>query len=204
MVMLLTAIVSVAILGVFSSLNGVFSSQTTRIQNQDDARTAVNQMGRYVRMATSSADNLTSQSNAIAKALPQDIEFYCDLLGDGVPEKVRYYLDGATLLMQTAEPELSGGLWVYPGSYDTDGIVVQEAIRNGSAPVFTYHKYDGPDLVECSPESAATPAARAALRQAVVTVTISVTVNAKPELADGSVVLATDVQIRQRYDGELQ
>ena len=68
----LVSVVGVAILMLFSSLSGVFHSQSVRIQNQDDARTAINQISRYVRMATSSADNMTSQSDAIATALPQD------------------------------------------------------------------------------------------------------------------------------------
>jgi prepilin-type N-terminal cleavage/methylation domain-containing protein len=88
-VMLIAAIVSVAVLAIFSSTSGAFYSQTARIQNQDDARTAINQMARYLRMATSSADNQSTQSNAIVTSLPKDVEFYCDLLGDGVPEKVR-------------------------------------------------------------------------------------------------------------------
>jgi ABC-type proline/glycine betaine transport system permease subunit len=85
-------LISVAVLTVFSSLSQVFNSQNTRMQSQDDARTAVNQMARYVRSATSSADNMTTQSDAIATAQPQDIEFYCDIDGDELSEKVRYYL----------------------------------------------------------------------------------------------------------------
>jgi prepilin-type N-terminal cleavage/methylation domain-containing protein len=198
-VMIIGAIISVAVLAVFTSLSGVFNSQTVRIQNQDDARTAVNEMSRYLRMATSSADNMTTQSNAIATASPQDIEFYCDIDGDSVAEKVRFYLSSTTLLMQTAEPVWVTGTdphYVY-GSYDTNGIVVQDAVRNGSSPVFAYYYYINPGVLALF-----TPAT-AAQRQLIVTVSIAVTVNEKPTLAKGNVLLTTDVQLRQRYQGGL-
>jgi type II secretory pathway pseudopilin PulG len=196
--MLITVVVVAAILAIFSGFSGSFYGQMTRIQNQDDARTAINQVARYIRMATSSAGHDSSLSNAIITALPQDIEFYCDLSGDGVPERVRYYLDGATLLMQTREPEKTKtGLWKYAEDYATNGVVVQDAIRNGAAPVFTYYRYAGGALEGFSPNSDAQ-------RREIKTVAVSVEVNAKPELAKGSVILATDVQIRQRYEGELK
>jgi prepilin-type N-terminal cleavage/methylation domain-containing protein len=198
-VILVSAVVAVAVLAAFSSLSGGFHEQGVRMQNQDDARTAINQMTRYIRMATSSADNLTTQSNAIATALPQDIEFYCDVDGDGVAEKVRYYLDGITLLMQTAEPVWITGTsphWQYP-AYETDGVVIQDAVRNGVAAVFSYYRYASGVLQQFTPATAGD-------RMAIATVSISVTVNEKPELANGNVVLATDVQIRQRYEGGLE
>ena len=51
---------------VFRGTTSVFNSQEVRMLNQDDARTAINQMARYIRMATSSADNQSTVSNAIA------------------------------------------------------------------------------------------------------------------------------------------
>lgn len=197
-VTMITMIVVAAILSIFLSLSGAFNNQMTRVQNQDDARTAINQMARYIRMATSSADSESTLSNAILTALPQDLEFYCDVDGDGVADKVRYYLDGATLLMQTLKPEKTAeGLWEYAADYQTDGIVVQDSIRNGTSGVFTYYKYVDGALEECLPVTAAE-------KREIKTVAISVEVNARPELAKGSVILATDVQIRQRYEGELK
>lgn len=195
-VVVVLAIVSVAVLAIFSGLGGLFHSQETRIQNQDDARTAMNQVARFIRMATSSADNMTSQSNAVLTASEQDIEFYCDLDGDDTADKVRYYLDGSTLKMQSVAPvELEDEPYYEYPEYDTDGIVVQEAIRNGTDPVFTYFYYINPGvLAEFTPVTAAD-------RQKIVTVSISLVVNAEPELAKGDVALATDVQIRQRYVG---
>jgi type II secretory pathway component PulJ len=199
---MLASAVGVAILMTFMNVTRVFDSQEVRIQNQDDARTAINQMARYVRSATSSVDNLTSQSNAIATAQPQDIEFYCDVDGDGVAERARYYLNGTTLRMQTAEPTYHTGAtpyWDYPASYQTDGIVVQEAVRNGTAPVFSYYFYVTPGVLS---EFSYAPTSSAD-RQSIVSVSISISVNERPELAASNVQLATDVQIRQRYNGGL-
>ena len=111
--------------------------------NQDDARTAINQMTRYLRMATDSADNVTTLSNAVATALPQDIEFYCDVDGDEVAEKVRYYLEGSVLMSQTVDPEWVEGehpYWEY-GAYDTDGVVIENRVRNEETePMFIYYR----------------------------------------------------------------
>jgi prepilin-type N-terminal cleavage/methylation domain-containing protein len=198
-VVLLGGILSAAIIGVLLSVSGVFNSQGVRIQNQDDARTAINQVSRYIRMATSSADNQTSQTNSVLTALPQDLEFYCDLDGDGVAEKARYYLSGTSLKMQAVEPTwvlTPSPHWTYP-TYTTDGVVVQNAIRNGTSALFRYYKNVSGSMVEFTPSTAA-------LRQLVVTVGISLTVNEKPALAKGNVQLATNVEIRQRYEGGLK
>jgi prepilin-type N-terminal cleavage/methylation domain-containing protein len=198
-VILVAAILSGGIYGLLSSVSGVFADQGVRVQNQNDARTALNEMTRYLRMATSSADNQTSQSNSIASASSQAVEFYCDLDGDGIAEKARYYLQGTTLKMQTVDPTwvlTPAPHWTYP-AYTIDGVVIQNAVRNGANPVFRYYRYVGGVLVEFTPNTAA-------LRQQIVTISISLTVNEVPELARGNVVLSTDVQLRQRYEGGLE
>jgi type II secretory pathway pseudopilin PulG len=198
-ILVVAGLISVAVIMAFSNMSGVFHSQGARIQNQDDARTAINEITRYIRMATSSVDNMTSQSNAIATALPQDIEFYCDIDGDGTAEKVRYHLSGTTLYMQTAEPQAIPGApyFTYP-AYETNGLIIQDAVRNGAQPIFTYYylKADG-TLQEFAPATDAD-------RQAVVTVAVSLIVNERPDLAKGNVELATEVQIRQRYLGGIK
>ena len=197
--MLITTVIVGAILAVFASTSGVFNSQQVRVLNQDSARTAINQMARYLRMACSSADNMTTQSNAIATAESDDIEFYCDLDGNGIPEKVRYYLSDYNLMMQTAvaTTATTAPFYAYP-DYETDGVVVGEAIRNDTEPVFTYYRYNG----SSGALEAFTPM-DAAGRQEIVSVAISLIVNEKPELANGNVELATNVQLRQRYEGGL-
>ena len=94
-----------AMLGVYESLIRSAADTEHRIVNQDDARTAMNEIARYVRMAESSASNLTSTSDAVALAQPQELVFYADIDGNGLPEKVRYYLSGKTLRMATLAPD---------------------------------------------------------------------------------------------------
>ncbi len=198
-VMVLVGVMAGGAFGILYSLTGVFHSQQVRVQNQDDARIAVNQIARYLRMATSSADNQTSQSNAVLTALPQDVEFYCDIDGDDVAEKARYYLAGGSLRMQSVDPVWVTSpqpQWTYP-AYDEDGVVIQNGIRNGGDPLFTYFRYVSGSLQEFSPVTAAD-------RQRIVTIAVSLTVNEIPELARGNVQLATEVQIRQRYEGGLE
>jgi prepilin-type N-terminal cleavage/methylation domain-containing protein len=197
-VIALTSIVVVAVLLLFSNVTGVFNRENVKIQNQDNARTAVNQMAEYIRGATSSAENGTTQSDSIATALPQEIEFYCDVDGDGTAEKVRYYLAGTTLFTEVAEPLYHDGAtpyWSYP-TYSEKGIVVDDAVRNGSEPIFAYYQYTSGVLAEFTPSTAAQ-------RRQVVSVSISLRVNERPDLAESDVVLATDVQIRQRFNGGL-
>lgn len=193
----LVGVVAAAILGLYA---GVFRSvfdQGTRIQNQDSARTATNQMSRYIRGACSSASNLTSRSDAFAVTLPQELVFFTDLDGDEKADMVRYYLSGTTLKMQTAAPDLSDSPPTYP-AYATDGVIIP-GVRNAGQALFRYYRYDEAtlSLIEIPTPNTAE------LREQVVAVDIRLVVNEIPELARGSVELATRVQIRQRYDGGL-
>ncbi len=204
-VILIAGILAGAMYGIYQGMVHVFYSQSVRIQNQDDARLAINQVTRYLRSATSSADNQTSQSNSVATALPYDIEFYCDIDGDAVAEKIRYYLSGTSLWMQTVTPQWLTSPephWEYP-AYTTNGEVVQDAISNRGTepdvPVFLFYRYNEATggLDEFSPTTAA-------LRKQVVTVAVNLVVNGNPTLARSDVRLATRVEIRQRYQGGLE
>lgn len=202
--LLVTALVATvltgAILGVFLTTFRAFNTEGIRIQNQESARLGMNQMARYIRSATSSADHQASWSNAVASAEAQSIEFYCDINGSPPSEKVRYYLDTTNLRMQVSTPtwETSPSPhWVYP-SYSEDGIIVQQAVRNNEAALFTYLKYDGNGaLVSFSPSTSAE-------RQLVAAIDIVMFVNEVPELTGSDIRLSTRVQLRQRYDGGLE
>jgi hypothetical protein len=199
-VMLIASLITVAILMVLQNTTRVFNSQQVRILNQDDARTAINQMTRYIRMMTSSEDNLTTISNAIATAGEQEIEFYCDVDGDDDAEKVRYYVEDSELRSQTQEPEgiETTPYWQY-GEYDNEGVVIENRVRNGAVPMFLYYRYSD----EHGSLEAFTPTTAEQLRE-VVTVGVTIKVGERPDLAAKDVVLSTDVQIRQRYEGGLQ
>jgi prepilin-type N-terminal cleavage/methylation domain-containing protein len=200
MVILLAAVIAVAALLTLHGTSRVFYAEEVRMLNQDDARTAINQMARYIRMATSSSANQTTVSDAIATALPQDLEFYCDVDGDGVSERLRYYLEESVLWSQIEEPEWveeEPPYWSY-GEYDTSGVVIENRVRNGTEAVFAFYRYDGGGGLEQFTPSTDVE------RGQIVSVGITVKVGERPDLVAKDVVLSTDVQIRQRHKGGLQ
>jgi prepilin-type N-terminal cleavage/methylation domain-containing protein len=202
MVVLLASIISAGVLMTFKGTANVFHSQQVRVLNQDDARTAMNQLSRYLRMATSSVDNQTTVSNAIANALPQEVEFYCDMDGDTEAEKVRYYLENSILRSQTEEPDwvtTPTPHWQY-GEYNNDGVVIENRVRNDTQPMFVYYRQPldpSGSLEQFSPTTDL-------LREKIVAVGITIKVGERPDLAAKDVVLSTEVQIRQRYQGGLK
>lgn len=197
-VVLVAGITAAAVLSLYMGVFRSSANQTVRIQNQDSARSAMYQMSRLMRAACSSDSNLTSISDSLVKADPQEFVFFVDLDSDDKAERVRYYLSGNTLKMQTAEP--NPGLPVtYPTAYSTDSLVILDGVRNGADEVFTYYGYDEDDgaLYEIANPNTEP------LRRAIVAVGIQLDVNEKPEIARGGVELSTRVLIRQRYDGGL-
>ncbi|MCL4369170.1 MAG: prepilin-type N-terminal cleavage/methylation domain-containing protein [Actinobacteria bacterium] len=198
--MLVAGIIASAVIGLFLSALGVFASEDNRMLSQDDARLAVNQLTRYLRMATSSASNTGTRSDAIELAAPQEIVFYVDLDGNGVAEKVRYYLNGTTLRMQDAHPDLGTVPPTYGVSYDSNGVVITSSVRNGSAPLYRYYRYDEASkaLVQMTSTSTFDE------REQIVAIAIDLDVNDRPKLATSGAHLSTTVQIRQRFDGGLK
>jgi type II secretory pathway pseudopilin PulG len=197
-----------AILGLYMGLVRSWADTSNRIVNQDDARTAVNEIARYVRMAESSDSNLTDHSDAVSVAEPQELVFFSDIDGDGHTDKVRYYLEsGLTLRMATLAPDTSTAPPSYPTSYTNDGIVIMDGIRNGSDPIFIYFALN--PAYEANPIPAndtlveVTSPTTAAELESIVAVEIKLIVNEGPTLSKGDVKLDTMVQIRQRYNGGL-
>ncbi len=197
--MLIAGVVAAAILGLYLGVLRTTFDQTTRIQNQDTARTAIYQMTRFIRGACSSDSNLTSLSDSLLLAGTQEFIFFVDIDQDDSAEKVRYYLSDNTLRMQTAEPDTSTHPPTYPDEYSLDSIVVLSGVQNGETAIFTYYGYDE---TNASLYPITTPNTDA-LRRAVVAINIQLVVNEKPELARGAVDVSTRVLIRQRYDGGL-
>lgn len=78
----------------------------------------------------------------IAEAADTNFTFFSDVDGDGLKERVRYFLDGATLKRGLLVP--SGE----PLTYNPANEVVQDAVKdvaNGATPIFNYYdtSYDG-------------------------------------------------------------
>ncbi len=196
-VILIAGVVSGALLGLYAGLHRTTADQQVRVLNQDSARLALYEMTRYIRAACSSDSNVTSASDSIAVAGPQELVFFVDLDGDGNAERARYYLSNKTLRMQTAKPNTSVTPHTYPAGYSSDSIVILSGVVNGSSPVFTYYGYND-KTNELYP--IANPNTEG-LRRDIVTIGISLAVNEKPEIAKGPVQLSTQVLVRQRYDG---
>jgi prepilin-type N-terminal cleavage/methylation domain-containing protein len=197
-VILLVGILAGAMLGLYVGLVRSFAASGNRIVNQDDARLAVNGVARYIRMATSSASNLTTVSDAINYARPQELVMYADINGNGKPDKVRLYLSGLTLKMSTVAPNMSTSPPSYP-AYTTDGVIILNGVRNGSAAIFTYYQYDSTqnNLLVISNPTTAVDLGK------IVAVGMTLYVNEVPKLNAGNVQLDSLTQIRQRYNGGL-
>jgi prepilin-type N-terminal cleavage/methylation domain-containing protein len=192
---LVVGIMAAGILGVFVTTLRTFSTGQVRMQNQDEARLAMNQMTRYLRMASASESITTTRSDAVEAATPQEVVFYADIDGDGVVEKVRYYLSGTTLRMQTAEPNMAAVPPTYP-TYSTTGEVIREGVRNGSTAIFRYYQAGA-----TSPMSLTNTFD---LRETIALIEITLYVNEVPALSRSNVRLVSRVLIRQRYDGGLE
>ncbi len=191
---LVVGVMAGGILGVFVTTLRTFSTGQVRMQNQDEARLAMNQMTRYLRMASASESITTTRSDAIAVAGAQDVVFYADIDGDGVVEKGRYYLSGTTLRMQTAEPNMGDSPPTYP-AFNTSGEVVREAVRNGGTAIFRYYR-EGESVPMTSTNTFD-------LREEIALIEVTLYVNEVPELSRSNVRLVSRVLIRQRYDGGL-
>jgi prepilin-type N-terminal cleavage/methylation domain-containing protein len=212
-VCIVAGILGVAMLTLYEGLMRSWADTSHRIINQDDARTAINDISRYIRMAESSASNLTSTSDAVALAHDQELVFYADIDGNGVPEKVRYYLSGKTLRMAALAPNTSTSPPTYPTAYTTDGVVVMDGIQNGATPLFTYYRMNPNYVANPTPANDTLqdflvwvghyPSTPAELTS-VVAVGIKLYVNDTPVgVSRGNVQLDTIIQIRQRYNGGL-
>jgi prepilin-type N-terminal cleavage/methylation domain-containing protein len=198
-----------AVLAVYVTSLYAFANQRQRMINNDVTRVAVDQLSRYLR-AVSYPESTQRIADAIEVAQPNDIVFYTDLSGDGLSDKVEYYISGpanqASLKMKSVAPNM-GAVPPSYGAYTQDGIVVLSAIRTVACPVvFTYYwvdsSYSPNRLVAYTAAQLAAPLS-ASQRAAIVAIGIRLVANEVPLIAKGDVELSTTVQIRQRYNGGL-
>ena len=209
-----------AILGIYDGLVRSWADTSHRIQNQDDARLALDDISRYLRMAQSSESNLTSTSDAVALAADNELVFYSDIDGDNLAEKVRFYLDGTSLRMATVDPDTSTSPPTYATTYSSNGVIVMSGIQNYTAasssnwmPMFTYYKMNpayatnpvasNDTLVPISLNTTTHTQVSATDLTGIVAVEIKLAVNETPGVPNTSFVLDTLIQIRQRYNGGL-
>jgi prepilin-type N-terminal cleavage/methylation domain-containing protein len=205
-VLIVASMLMGAMLGLYYGVIRSVADTGNRVINQDDARTAMNQLARYIRMATSSASNQTSVSDSIAVAQPQELVLFADIDGNGQPDKVRIYLSGLTLKLASVAPVTTTNPPSYP-AYTTDGAIVMNGIQNGATAIFTYYQTNpaytsSTDAAHDNLTVMANPTSAADMAK-IVAVGLTVYVNEVPQLSKGSVKLDSLVQIRQRYNGGL-
>jgi Tfp pilus assembly protein PilW len=193
--MMIVGLVAAGILTVYGSSVRTFADQDNRIKSQDSGRAAMDTISRYIREGTSSASNLTSVSDTIAYAQPQELVLYSNVDTDNTAEKIRFYVSGSSVMLQKADPIMTNNPPTYPTTYATNGTLVITGLTNGATPIFTYYAYSG----STDQLAQVTNPTTAADLASIVVVDIELQVNEKTGLSKGSVSLHTRIQIRQRY-----
>ena len=116
----------------------VFSDNISgSLSAQQDARTVLREFASEVRASLPGSDG----SFNVSIALADEFQFYSDIDGDGLRERIRYYLSGTTLKKDILKP--SGMPPQYTGIPQTKILV--NNVNNGLAPIFFYYdtNYDG-------------------------------------------------------------
>jgi hypothetical protein len=131
--------------------------------------------------------------------------FYADIDGDGITERVRFYLVGETLRMSTVAPDMSANPPSYPASYTQDSIIAMDGVKNGSTPIFTYYEMDPARKTNPTPTNdrlvPMTRHSTAAELSDILAIGLTIYINESPHLSKSPVRLETLVQLRQRNSG---
>ncbi len=87
------------------------------------------------------AHNGDNGSYVIESATPTSFIFYSDIDADGKTERVRYYLNGTSLMKGIIKP--TGSPITYPSASEQIR-VVSDGVQNGATPVFSYYDKNWP------------------------------------------------------------
>lgn len=156
-------------------------------QEQSDAirsaQAGVETMVREIREARS-ADN---GAYALELADDQEFIFYSDVDQDELTEKVRYFLDGATLKKGIIKPSITE-----PITYDGPETitVISEYVHNGANPIFYYYNGDWPEDTQNNPLPSPARLIETKLMQ------VNLRINVVPTRAPEDFILESYSQIR--------
>lgn len=192
---LIELMISLAILGIMITIIATFAKNifgynkgfANTLSVYDNSRTILHPISSEIRSASPSALG----SYPIATADNTTFTFYADTNNDGVPERVRYYLSGTTLVKGTLAP--SGNPLAYTGQETTKNIV--NNIRNTSQqPIFSYYdaNYTG------SESSLAQPVDISTVRLVKITLLLDADLNNPPD----AVTITTQVSLRNLKDNQ--
>jgi prepilin-type N-terminal cleavage/methylation domain-containing protein len=164
------------------SLNTLISNSLTA---QDEGRRALKTMTAEIRPLSPSSVG----AYPIAEANPTSFIFYSNIDSDQLKERVRYFLDGATLKKGVIKP--SGA----PLSYNPANEIITELIHdvaNGATPIFSYYdtNYDG----------TTPPLAQPLDILKIRLVEITVVIDKNPNRSPGPITLTTQVSMRNLKD----
>lgn len=190
---LIETIVSVAILSlIIGAVAGwqsdIFSLNRllqTSLQSQSEAKKIIRPFANEVRSATQSSLGAYS----IASTGSTEFSFYTDINGDGLSEKVRYFLEDGDFKKGTISPEGN------PLQYDPANEEIIKVIHNViSSDIFTYYdsNYDGTEAVQ--------PLSQPVTPSDVRLVQVSLTIDDNPDSPPAPMVIQTQVSIRNLKD----
>jgi len=164
------------------SVNRIISGSLTA---QNEARRALKSMSAEVRTASPSSLG----AYALAQTATSSLIFYSNIDDDSFKERVRYFLDGATLTKGIIKP--SGSPLIYDSANELFTELLHDIVGT-TTPIFNYYdeNYDGttPPLAE--------PIDIAAVRLIKITIMIDKDSQVPPEL----ITMTTQVSMRNLKD----
>ena len=179
-------LIIIAAVGVFEG--NVFSYQRTAtgsFETVQDAQVIMKTLSREIRMASQGSDG----SYALQVVATNTLMFFADTNGDGIKERIRYTLSGATLYRASLTP--TGSPLAYSGTESTTTLVTDAA--NGSSSLFSY--FDD-TYVGTSTGALAQPVTPTAVRL----IQINLVLDTNPNQAPASRTYTTDVTLRNLKD----
>jgi hypothetical protein len=101
--MVASALLSVVLAAALATLVTALRTQSVEanaVQQQSTARAALGGLAKTMREATYPAGDTYNNSSIFVSASPDDVTFYSDIAGTGVPQLVRYYLDSTHTILK--------------------------------------------------------------------------------------------------------
>jgi hypothetical protein len=188
---LVEILVAIGVLTLIISLAGAFNADVfslnrilqTGLKNQEEAKKVVRPLANEVRSATQS--NLGAY--AIAESNPTSFSFYTDIDGDGLREKIRYFLDGSDFKKGIIKP--SGN----PLEYNELNEQVIEVIHD-VLPKTIFYYYDS------SYDGASDPLAEPVFPADVRLIKIVLEIDENPDAPPAAFEVTTQVSMRNLKD----
>ena len=181
-------ILSLIGLAVYSFQNDVFSLNriiSGSLTAQDEARRALKIMSAEIRTASPSSLG----AYALAQTATSSLTFYSNIDSDSFKERVRYFLNGATLKKGVIKP--SGTPLTYNPANEAVSELVHD-VANATTSIFSYYdeNYDGTTQALAEPIDTAT----------VRLVKITIMIDKDSQTPPGPMTLTTQISMRNLKD----